>query len=44
MAAEIFSFAIKWINYILKYIKIENSHLNCNNISQYYFFTVILIK
>ncbi len=25
------------INYILKYIQIENSYLNCNNISEFYF-------
>ncbi len=26
------------INYILTYIHIENTYLNCNNISQYYCF------
>ncbi len=29
---------ITGINYILKYIKIENFILNCNNISQNYYF------
>ncbi len=27
-----------WINYFLKYIKIETVILNCNNILQYYCF------
>ncbi len=40
-----FSFFITGINYILKYIKIENSYLKLKYISQYYsFFTVFLIK
>ncbi len=30
------------INYILKYIQIENSYLNSKNISQYYCFCCIL--
>ncbi len=29
---------ITGINYILKYIQIENSYFKCNNISQYYCF------
>ncbi len=37
--AEKFSFAITEINYILKYIQIEKSYLNCN-ISQYYCTTI----
>ncbi len=37
-----FSFAIIGVNYILKYIKIQNSYLNLSNISQY--FTVFLNK
>ncbi len=32
---------ITGINYILKYIQIEKVHLNCNNISQYYWFSCI---
>ncbi len=32
------------INYTLKYIKIETGILNCNNISQYYCFSVFFIK
>ncbi len=35
-AAEIFSFAIRVIHYILKYIEIKKKHLKCNNITQYY--------
>ncbi len=32
------------INDILNYFQIENSFFNCNNISEYYCFTVFLIK
>ncbi len=35
------SVLIKGINYILKYIHIENSYLNCNNISEFYCFYCI---
>ncbi len=33
---------LKGINYILKYIIIEN--LNCNNISQYYSFFIVVYQ
>ncbi len=60
MVAKKFSFVITGINYILKYISIENCSFknklnfksilkqktifNCNHFSQYYCFTVFLIK
>ncbi len=31
------------INYILKYIQVENDIFNCNNISQYFSFFCILL-
>ncbi len=34
--------AILEINYILKYTQIEKSHLNCNYITEYYYFYNIL--
>ncbi len=37
-----FSFAIIGINYTLKYIKTVIMH--CNNISEYYYFTLFLIE
>ncbi len=36
-----FSFAITGINYIFKYIHVENRYFNCNSISQYYSFYCI---
>ncbi len=32
------------INYILKYIQVENDYFNCNNISQYFSFYCILYQ
>ncbi len=36
-----FNFAITGLNYILKYLKIDKLHFNCNTFSQYYYYYCI---